>query len=312
MEYKRLMDYLKDIYILEKSLYEQENIYWDIDNRIKYLTKLPKQTLNPLKKQNGISDNIELIGGSIIIGGIIGGVIGGISKLIKLWFYEKQIYEILFRIPELFSGLFKGLKIGIIIGLVLSIIGCIISAIKKERENKEILEQNRDITIQNEQNTTFINQKISILKQEQNMIKDFSSKTKYILNEFYNCNIIFPKYRNFVAISSIYEYLFSGRCSKLEGHEGAYNILENEIRQNIIINKLDEIINKLDTIKDNQYMLYSAIEDSNKKMDELTKEIYKISDNLLNISESSSICEYNSNIIMQNTELLKRVELFRN
>lgn len=59
------------------------------------------------------------------------------------------------------------------------------------------------------------------------------------------------------------EYLASGRCYSLEGHEGAYNIYENELRQNTIINQLDGITSKLDSIKSNQYLLYNSITEAN-------------------------------------------------
>ncbi len=48
--------------------------------------------------------------------------------------------------------------------------------------------------------------------------------------------------------------LCQGRCVAFEGHEGAYNIYENEIRLNVVIQKLDDVIQKLDQIQDNQYI----------------------------------------------------------
>jgi hypothetical protein len=57
------------------------------------------------------------------------------------------------------------------------------------------------------------------------------------------------------------EYLDSGRCSALEGPDGAYNLYESELRQNYIISKLDTIINQLDMIRENQYYLYTAMQD---------------------------------------------------
>lgn len=74
--------------------------------------------------------------------------------------------------------------------------------------------------------------------------------------------LFFLKYQNFVMISSIHEYICSGRCSTLEGHEGAYNILEMELRLDRIEGKLDNIIQKLNQIKDNQYTIYYAIQEA--------------------------------------------------
>ena len=78
----------------------------------------------------------------------------------------------------------------------------------------------------------------------------------------YSLDVIFPKYRNIIAVSSFYEYLLSGRCDKLEG---AYNIFESELRMNLIINKIDDVIKHLEKIEQHQYMLYSAIQENNKQ-----------------------------------------------
>ena len=78
-------------------------------------------------------------------------------------------------------------------------------------------------------------------------------------NELYAAGIIFGKYQNAVALSSFYEYLMSGRCEKLEGTNGAYSLYESEVRANRVIEQLDTVIDSLDQIKANQYMMYSAM-----------------------------------------------------
>lgn len=100
------------------------------------------------------------------------------------------------------------------------------------------------------------------------------------LEEMYAYNIIFPKYRNYVMVCSIYEYLAAGRCVTLEGHEGAYNILELEIRLNRIITQLDDVLRNLAAIQQNQYMLYSCLKETNYKIDALLDEESRIADNL--------------------------------
>ena len=37
------------------------------------------------------------------------------------------------------------------------------------------------------------------------------------------------------AMCTMYEYFVTGRCDKLSGADGAYNLYETEVRQNIII-----------------------------------------------------------------------------
>ena len=41
-----------------------------------------------------------------------------------------------------------------------------------------------------------------------------------------------------VMVCSLYEYVCSGRCDTLAGHEGAYNIWEMEIRLDKIVTQL--------------------------------------------------------------------------
>lgn len=86
------------------------------------------------------------------------------------------------------------------------------------------------------------------------------------LKTIYDKNIIFPKYRNFAMVASLYEYISAGRCSTLEGPEGAYNILETEMRLDRITCQLDQVITHLDKIQKNQFMLFSAVQDANCRM----------------------------------------------
>ena len=124
--------------------------------------------------------------------------------------------------------------------------------------------------------------------------KNTLTSTQQTLQRFYGLNVIYPKYRNFVAISMFYEYLCSGRCSALEGHEGAYNIYEQEIRMNLILSKLDEVIAHLDRIEGNQYMLASAIREGNAKADQ----IYQT---LQNVESNTAASAYFSEVSAMNT-----------
>ena len=71
------------------------------------------------------------------------------------------------------------------------------------------------------------------------------------LRALYNTGIIWEKYQNLVAVSTMYEYIASGRCDRLDGPYGAYNLYESELRQNIIIGQLSKIETHLEQIKEN-------------------------------------------------------------
>ncbi len=96
------------------------------------------------------------------------------------------------------------------------------------------------------------------------------------LEQLYAENVIFPKYRNLVAVTAINEYLLSGRCDKLEGPDGAYNLYEMELRQNIIIAQLSSIIDNLEQIRSNQYSLYEELQKSNYTINEILSETRKM------------------------------------
>lgn len=104
------------------------------------------------------------------------------------------------------------------------------------------------------------------------------------LSDLYDKNIIYSKYRNMVAIVAIDEYLTSGRCYALEGSDGAYNLYENELRQNIIIDKLSYIIDNLEQIQRNQFSLYQELLKTNNDINDIIFELKEIKSNTKLIS----------------------------
>lgn len=89
----------------------------------------------------------------------------------------------------------------------------------------------------------------------------------------YSVNCLFPKYRNLVAVTTIDEYLQSGRCTTLEGSDGAYNLYEMELRQNIVIGQLSSILSNMEQIKNNQYTLYQELATANASIEDIMTEI---------------------------------------
>lgn len=97
--------------------------------------------------------------------------------------------------------------------------------------------------------------------------------------QMYASGIIFNKYHDFVAISSFYEYLSSGRCTSLDGANGAYNLYENEIRMDMIITQLGTVAERLEQIQKNQYVLYSAIKEATNELQVLNKTTTELAQN---------------------------------
>ena len=109
------------------------------------------------------------------------------------------------------------------------------------------------------------------------------------LKQYYDLGFIFSKYHNIVALTTIYEYFVTGRCTSLGGGDGAYNLYENETRANIIINKLDLIINQLEAIKDNQYTLYEVLVDIEKGIGKLNQKMNAIWEEVKDIKVNQDI-----------------------
>lgn len=77
--------------------------------------------------------------------------------------------------------------------------------------------------------------------------------------KLYAYNILHSKYRNHVAVATFLEYLETGRCTELQGANGAYNLYESECRSNLIISQLNTIVSQLEQIKQNQYLMYREL-----------------------------------------------------
>ena len=137
--------------------------------------------------------------------------------------------------------------------------------VKVEEENKRLVREEQEKAALN---TTL--QQITVRK----------SKGAKALEKLYDMDVVYPKYRNLSMISSLYEYFASGRCSTLEGHEGAYNILEQEIRLDHIVLRLDQVIVNLEKIRQNQYMLYEAMQSVNANVSRLYGAVLTMNDNI--------------------------------
>lgn len=134
-------------------------------------------------------------------------------------------------------------------------------------------------------------------------------ETQALLTRYYDLNIIFPKYRSMVAMTTMYEYFASGRCTELTGPDGAYNLYEAELRQDLIINKLDVIIRQLDQIKQNQYMLYQEMQRTRSVIQDIRKDVRGILENTSDIAKSSHITALCTQVTAQNTEAIKYLTL---
>ena len=120
-----------------------------------------------------------------------------------------------------------------------------------------------------------------------------------LLTYMYDKKIIHPKYQNIVAMAQIYEYFDTGRCTELEGPNGAYNLYESELRANIIIDNLSEIATQLQVFNRNMSTLTNSILETNKLLSSMKGSLERIEAN-------TTLTAYNTQCIAYNTELLRR------
>ncbi|GEM_PF-5050598 len=149
--------------------------------------------------------------------------------------------------------------------------------IRNVKEEVEIVTQHYIETLPQENISTLIELEIKELLDELKRIIEAR-------NELYKYNVIYGKYRNYVALTTIYEYLESGRCSSFEGPEGAYNLFESETRSNEIVLQLGTIASSLEDIKSNQFMLYNELKQVNEYLDSIDESTNKLVNELENIN----------------------------
>lgn len=130
--------------------------------------------------------------------------------------------------------------------------------------------------------------KKQLLQGQLKTLKAAHQKTVDTLNKLYNKGVIHKKYWGLVPICSLYGYFDTGVCTQLEGHEGAYNKYDTECRLDRIIVKLDQVIQRLDEIKDLQQDLFEAIEESNCKVNQLIRNCEQISSQLNGIQSQGA------------------------
>ncbi|MGN0522044.1 MAG: hypothetical protein ACI4IQ_05340, partial [Eubacterium sp.] len=113
-----------------------------------------------------------------------------------------------------------------------------------------------------------------LIDNEAEMIREIKSEVEATLYELYNLRIngvlcLHPNYQGLIPISIIYGYFDTGRCSQLQGHEGAYNLYEDEKMKGMIINKLDVVSKQLGELNNAMVYVGKAIEECNERLSEL-------------------------------------------
>lgn len=237
-----LMEYIKHAIDLESAVIAQNQIIvqYEEDSQRKKPTTLPEDIPWPDKPSDNNDNNWMAVICVVVVAALILFIIVNVSFL-------------------------RLLLTGPVVAILLSFLE---QNNQKDEEVKaeKMAEYNRECTIIDEENKArrkaYDGDLANWNASHSNGLNYLNSKlneSKAKLARYYSANVIFPKYQNLPALTTIYEYLLTGRCSGLAGPNGAYNLYEAEVRQNTIITQLSIIISQLEQIKYNQYTLYQEI-----------------------------------------------------
>ena len=278
-----LKEYLKAVVDMERIVYLQKQIEQQISNhkaKFGVPNSFEKPSLDTSRKPGC---------GMIVVGGFVGLLLG---SALGVFVGAEGAGGLLWG----FFGLFVG-------GFVGQAIAEHSDETKKQSRYEQECENYENMVKADKQRVKRERVTIDFYNYQLLQLKKETDKAVGVLMSLYGMGILFPKYQNFVAVSSIYEYLQAGRCTTLEGHEGAYNIYETEIRLDRIINQLDEVIAHLEDIKSNQYIIYSAIQENNQTLHKILESNYRIEENVGKLEAQGS--ELNSRIAdLQSTSAL--------
>ena len=259
LNYQDLKKYMTIVYELEEEICFQNELMAKLQQKISSLGI--SRNINPPKKPPTKKITIPIFLSAPIA------ILAGIGLVISLISFVQIFWE--FDLKHMFAG------------WIALVIFCYIAGWALEQWDKtskynsqykrEMDKYNRDLEhYQEEIRKNKYNQQ-NEEKLKNKLIKNLmglqavNKGTKECLVRFYNMEIIMPKYRNLIAVSSFKDYLDEGRCYELSGHEGAYNLYNIEARLDKIVTQLDAVISNLSEIKYNQYSLYQAVKESGER-----------------------------------------------
>lgn len=298
-------DYLKQVKDLEASCYQQRQWLGNMEEQLNEALDSNNYFMNdpipepelPMKYSKGVKK-------ATIAGVLLGTIPGLILGAILHYFFHRNI------------SLTAWLIIGVVIGILVAWLWCFFiqspmdddgyfyevrasqyhysKSIEQDEKTKVIRHR---IRAQNDQVISKLTPIVQKSRQELQQTQD-------LLQQYYNLDVVYPKYRGLVPICTIYEYIESGRCVSLTGSDGAYNLYERELRMNLIIDKLDTVIDKLDSIKKSQYMLYEAIQTSNEQIARLSNAVDNLQNTADSIERNTALSSYYNGITATNAAFM--------
>lgn len=262
-----LISYVKNVFELEKTKFELEQVLKNINR--KYEPEILEYDEKNVMNKRAYSSNYSWLGA--VVGFFVGAaIIVDIRVIILTTLLGWLIMHISFK--------------------------------SKEKNNISNAVENEKAYIErvNAENIASANEKNQLMAAARVKIEATLENTNAMLAKMYSYDYIHPKYRSFVAISSIYEYLDTKLCDSLEGAEGAYSKYEFFTRLDKISDKLDVIISSLEQIKENQFYLYEAINAARLQMTNISGAIIENTNRLDRIAVNTAVTAYTAQVMERN------------
>lgn len=294
------------LYDMELNNYLMNEMISRLEYRIDSLGK--KKSIDAPKKAG--KDN-DIIIGSMGTGAFIFAIIGAVWGLIYNFAFDDG--GIISKILGFFFYPFTRGAMGVLIGVVLGlIVGLILFALDKKEiekiyeedcaEHSEALKKDA-LRVEHEKR-----EKEILIKQRDLLIKRKNEAT-IKLKSFYSLSGIDSHYRNLVPIGYMNEFIRLGISNHLEGADGLYYLVRQELRADQFQYTLDEISYKLDDIIDSQREIYGELRNINRRCDYLIDQTNKSvrlaaqNNSLLNDAVAQTrITAYNTERIAKETE----------
>ncbi len=293
----QLITYLENVIDLESTVFTQSNMIDSLQRKINslgcsrniYVRNVPTRNFG------------ELVMPVATVVGAIGSGIGFLSGL-----GSGNIFSMFFN--SIGNAIEYGL-IGAGIGFAAGMVRYFYAKYMESSERKNAQAQANNEAKQDHRRVLAEKDQAARLAVLQNDLIAKHSQTKAVLQKYYDANVLYEKYRHFAAVCMICEYLKSGKCETLRGHEGAYVLYDRESRLDTINYKIDSVLSNLEAIRENQAILYDAIQRGNRTMEKVLNESYKQTRLMEFTSEQSAIAAYNSGVAAQEAKLANWLSL---
>ncbi len=292
-----LLEYLKRAIALESSMVTQKQVIDDYDESSKR-----REPILELKEEenNPPCPDTSLDGARCLMG-----IVGLITIVVVIG-------------AALSSNITTGIGGPVIIGLAAGTFLCFpafVSIVGNKAKNESYLkeierikETNKQIKEENRATEERYQNAMSEWRDSNENAHEYFSKplseTQSVLEKLYSADVIYPKYRTLPALTSIYEYLVTGRCEELSGAHGAYNLYEDEVRKDTVISQLNTVIENLEQIKQNQYMLYEQVKGIQQNTRAIAAELYQIKGYTACLTDLAALTAFYSGVAATNTSTL--------